>query len=376
MDRNTFSSFNGAVADLYAAALNEASWDDALRSVQQLFSAEACFIRLATGDAPRDQFAAFSGYSVADLEEYARDFAHEDYWTIEGVPKVAASGVPMTGDALASRDKIDRSGMLNDFLAPRGVTDCLAIPIDKHGDQVSLLVLNGAGDGGRFRSDHVMLAEHLAPHLARSVAQRNRFGGALTPAEVDRLEAIGVGLAVFDDRGRPIAANRAFERACARAGVFRKGAGVPFCESNAAIRSTIEAAIAAGASKSVALRRGDGSRHVLRVMPAPACAPGVYRDGRVAVTLECLDGATERAAQIAVEAWALTRREAELVGLLTRHVSARAAAARMGVSYETIRSHLKTIYGKSGARSLTELVAAASAVRLDDGGSQRGSEGE
>jgi DNA-binding NarL/FixJ family response regulator len=52
----------------------------------------------------------------------------------------------------------------------------------------------------------------------------------------------------------------------------------------------------------------------------------------------------------------ITQREDELLGLFVKGMSAKEAAYEMGISYETVRDYLKTIYHKLKVRSRTEAV--------------------
>lgn len=52
----------------------------------------------------------------------------------------------------------------------------------------------------------------------------------------------------------------------------------------------------------------------------------------------------------------ITQRENELLGLFVKGLSAKEAAYEMGISYETVRDYLKTIYHKLKVRSRTEAV--------------------
>jgi DNA-binding NarL/FixJ family response regulator len=52
----------------------------------------------------------------------------------------------------------------------------------------------------------------------------------------------------------------------------------------------------------------------------------------------------------------ITLRENELLGLFVKGMSAKEAAFAMGISYETVRDYLKTIYQKLKVRSRTEAV--------------------
>ncbi|MCA0428506.1 MAG: response regulator transcription factor [Bacteroidetes bacterium] len=59
------------------------------------------------------------------------------------------------------------------------------------------------------------------------------------------------------------------------------------------------------------------------------------------------------------ESYDLTQRETEILRSLTRGLSYKMIAAECGISFETVRSHIKNIYSKLHVASMTEAVAKA-----------------
>ena len=55
----------------------------------------------------------------------------------------------------------------------------------------------------------------------------------------------------------------------------------------------------------------------------------------------------------------LTRREKEVLAHIVRGLSYKMICYELKISYETVRSHMKSIYGKLHVGSLTEVVAKA-----------------
>jgi DNA-binding NarL/FixJ family response regulator len=64
---------------------------------------------------------------------------------------------------------------------------------------------------------------------------------------------------------------------------------------------------------------------------------------------------TERSRQMA----SLTGRERQILGLMTEGMDNREIAARLGIGYATVRSHVRHLLSKLGARSKLEAVVRA-----------------
>ena len=61
----------------------------------------------------------------------------------------------------------------------------------------------------------------------------------------------------------------------------------------------------------------------------------------------------------------LTERELEILRLLTTHLSSTDIAGELTISVNTVRTHIKSIYGKLGAHSREEAVQKAEAAILE-----------
>jgi ATP/maltotriose-dependent transcriptional regulator MalT len=64
------------------------------------------------------------------------------------------------------------------------------------------------------------------------------------------------------------------------------------------------------------------------------------------------------------EDYHLSTREKEVLGLLVDGLSYKMIAGRLGITYDTVRAHMKKIYEKLHVASMTEAVAKAINQRL------------
>ena len=61
---------------------------------------------------------------------------------------------------------------------------------------------------------------------------------------------------------------------------------------------------------------------------------------------------------------ALTARETEVLNLMAQGLPSRQIAARLGISYATVRSHIRSVGGKLGAHSKHEAIVKARQLAL------------
>jgi len=60
----------------------------------------------------------------------------------------------------------------------------------------------------------------------------------------------------------------------------------------------------------------------------------------------------------------VTKREREILGLLSSHLTANEIAAQLYISVKTVRRHTENIYGKLGVHSRGEAVAKATGLGI------------
>ncbi|MFW6201518.1 MAG: response regulator transcription factor [Gemmatimonadota bacterium] len=92
----------------------------------------------------------------------------------------------------------------------------------------------------------------------------------------------------------------------------------------------------------------------LRLYPLWYCAVG-------AVVIATLVGRRPAAAGTIPVAWGLTPREEEVVGLVRRGLSNREIGRELAISPNTVKTHLRSVFDKSGFRTRVALIAALAA---------------
>jgi DNA-binding CsgD family transcriptional regulator len=214
----------------------------------------------------------------------------------------------------------------------------------------------------------------LAPHLSRSVAimrrllqcERTALAGT---AALDRLRH---GVLFVDEGGRVVFENKAANALLnARDGLVRHNcvypvvgytidARDPGCQE--ALASALAATLLGDTAngKAVVIRRGPG-KSPLVIKPAPS---GHASQGYAAAMLFIVDMGSPASVEpeLLGRAFNLSRGEARVAATLARVSAVDDIARTMCLSTNTVKTHLKNIYAKTGISHRSELVQAIAAL--------------
>lgn len=216
--------------------------------------------------------------------------------------------------------------------------------------------------GGQFLTeDRTGSLENLSQHVRRAFSISKRMV-ELQERETylsSVLNACAFGVALFDDQGQLLMANQSMQEILPDR-VLSDGAGAtvrlqPPGGQGRTLRQWVETCNQSGAQHNLQL--GDGTRGAFVMLPR-ADATRIGFPSVAAGVLLAVDPARSDALRSLTERFALTRREAELVGALAADGELKSAAASMRLSYESARTYLKRIYDKTGCRSQADLLAA------------------
>jgi DNA-binding CsgD family transcriptional regulator len=189
-------------------------------------------------------------------------------------------------------------------------------------------------------------------------------------SSIDALERVGCAALVVGASGEVALMNARAERLLGGELQLKAGRLRALDRANDhKLQRLIDGAVAARGSAAAApppifLARRDMRPYMIEAFPAI----GAMRDlfGRVAALLVVTDLASQPkpAAELAREAFGLTATEARLATTLASGESLRAAAEGRGMTHETARGHLKSIFSKVGVHRQTELVAVLANLTL------------
>jgi DNA-binding CsgD family transcriptional regulator len=226
--------------------------------------------------------------------------------------------------------------------------------------------------GGPFERREFELLRCLMPHLQRALqisVRLNALEGEKGGLE-DVLCRLTIGVAVLDATGRVILLNRVAEEIVAAADGLavkdgRLGAATSG-ETTMLSRLIADAAatgagIGTGAGGATTLSRPSLKRP-LSLLIAPLC----YDNRRwlsprpaVAVFVSDPEHNFEPPTMVLRRLYGFTQTEAAIAGMIVQGHALKHAADRLGMTFETARSHMKVILDKSGTRRQAEFIKLA-----------------
>lgn len=339
----------------FAAALDPTRWPEALLGLGRYVGRDdgsLVVVTFAEGGTARE------GWALAGLRG-----AVERRYEVSGHPLFSLPGQggaespPVVAEA--SVGALAQLSLTREFLQQNGAVHAVTEVLHRREDLVSLVHVFRQASA---RSEH--LAERLArarPQLTRALEVYARLRAAKRHAAIDRaqLDAVDVAALVVSVAGRVLRSNRAADALLAREDGLRAEEGVLRCEyprAGEALTAALQEACAPKAAprfRAVLVPRRTGSRPYLAFIsrldddsPARDCATLLIRDA----------DAHHSHDEILGQLFGLTPSEVRVALGIVRGDAPRDLALHLGLSIETVRSHLKRVFFKTATRNQADLV--------------------
>lgn len=182
----------------------------------------------------------------------------------------------------------------------------------------------------------------------------------LKDAALGALNLLAVGVVLVEDSGQILSANRVAQQILERCDGLSVSGGrllAAYSRDHAALgRSIATAAAAMPTSGALACARPSGRRALSVVVRALRRHAPPERPGFVAVFITDPEQEMAAEAQDFAGLYGLTPAEARLASSLVRGMSPAQAAGALGLTVNTVRTHLKRIFSKTETRRQSDLV--------------------
>jgi DNA-binding CsgD family transcriptional regulator/PAS domain-containing protein len=353
---------HGIVADLYAGTLDSATWSRGMIALADLTGASGAHLiglNPLTGVVLREE---------AHRLDPALVRAYREDWSTRDILLAPALRIPVgepTPDyQLTSRGAWEASALFNELALPFDCPYALPTIIHKSADKLLALSFKASRRHGPFHLHEAARLKAFIPHLRRALLIKDRLERAeIHAANLARsLDNTSFGVVVLDSCAKIIEVNAVASKLMGfYSGVSRDHEGRLVLREPAG--SELHRWILAGSAPQ---KNGDGLLHVPRasspplsilVMPLPRKVTSwVTGDPRWMLLLFDPDRRIRLSIELIALDLGISVREAEVAALLVEGCDLKTVSDRLNVSLHTVRTHVKSIFAKSGIHSQTELI--------------------
>lgn len=358
--------YSNLVGSIYDCALDADAWETVLTRIADFCGASNSALVLVD---PRINLSRVVTPRADPrvVEEYGR------YWWQHDPTAAATAGVApgvVTDLSATGRELYLASAFHNEFWAKSGLgAERLASNVFSDGQSFGSFVLQTSPGKDEITAEMRARFELVVPHMLRAMQTQRRIR-QLEAALLKANHAPCEGVILLDRTSRPIWAD--------------PGAGTILAQSHhlfisdgrialrtpgltERLRAAVDACLNPRPARETGAMRivSDGGGHLLIEIHPVAAAADTARiagehvpDAVVALVLRAPELRQDRVVTHLQDRFGLTQAEARVAIEIARGDGRHAAAARLGLSVNTVRTHLNSIFGKTGVSRQAELIRA------------------
>ena len=265
---------------------------------------------------------------------------------------------------LCTPEELARDRMFNAFFVPRGYGPCLGSVFRGPGKELVRINIQYTTAHGEGTESERRLLNDIRPHLNRATLLSTRIENEPRLA-TEALEALGIPAAVLSYTGEVFAMNGEIEQCSAHVAIEARNS-LRFLNRIAQtllLRALAEGAKGGRKAYSIPLpARDDIPAAVAQLTPICGDARDVFGGEKLLLTIMPIAPTDGPTVELLQELYDLTPAEARLARGLTAGRSIAEIAEATGVSRDTVKFHLKSVFLKTGTSRQSALVRLLSGV--------------
>jgi DNA-binding CsgD family transcriptional regulator len=353
--------FSLAVAGVYDASMNVERWPDALAHFAKIFGGIASQISVASS--PRE-IAFVKVWGVPDdvlAQMMPRYIALTP--TDPRINLINARYKATHCRELVSDEVLWASEMYKQVLNPGGIEYAMGITIPVDEEVVAVLSVMRGPRAAPFTGDECVDFSRFGPHVTRAISMHGSFRHCreeLTTVKA-LLDGVPLGMLVVEDDELKVA-NRAARTMLDEGDVVRLQNGRLSGATRRAdtdLRAAVHEALDGGdraVGVTLPIDHAEPVRAVVRRLHPGSAGMVGARSEAVALYVTDPRKPVETPEEILQRLFGLTPREASVLRILVEGHDLQVVASRLGITIETVRSHVKHIMDTTGASRQAELV--------------------
>lgn len=353
-------TINDIINRLYVAAADPASWDETLEVLSELFGGAKVGVNHQDFSSQGLSWTVSHGYDLEAIRLHYEVFNTPEKNVGLRALLMATPLEPFTISSFLTPEEFYSNDSINVVLISQNIHHGLLNVVDKEGANTSLLVYRGR-EPGDFSSEEKDMARLLGVHL-RNSARLARSNLLSSLHEEHRMQVPGTrryGSAMLSVHGRVIDMDLYAEEVLSAASALPNSNGVllsgVLCDVNSVDFAQFLARAPAMANFFV---RIDEMRTLqVKLLPAAFVHTRVYVPTSIkAVAIRLIDldaGEVSTSRQL----FGLTSAESAIAALICEGLAQNEISDRLAISRNTLKTHLKSLYAKTGTKQQGQLAA-------------------
>ena len=387
MAQITTKELSELVGLIHEAGLEPALWPESIDRIRLAMTGTAALLFTPQHDLEAGGIAIPANLSAAIMARYAEKYHRLDLWTQAGVKrKLFVPGTVATDDDLVPRRLLLSSPYYREFLEPANISRlCTSVIFGQDEPAIlpTVISIYRGLDAPPFGAGAKNLLRLLMPHLSRALGLMYRLRGAeqKLAASLAALDKLGYGIVLFGQHGNLVHANQMASALLAEHdGLVLEGKPPhgPRLSTSSEVRTTslnrlVTSAVSPSSTESCIAPHGMRLPRklgrppiVINISPLPPNHEFECGTGRVLAIGFLFDAtlSTQPDTRLLAEIYGLTAAETRLIGELCSGWALGQIGEYHGVSTETLKSQLKSIFAKTGTHRQIEVVRLASALAI------------
>jgi DNA-binding CsgD family transcriptional regulator/PAS domain-containing protein len=349
---------------IYESAADARQWPQFLAGFAEAVGAHAAGLLMQDLRDHQGNLSAGHGFDPSWTQRYAEHYASRNIWLHRASHVLRHPGSVMTSEQFTRDSELVKTEFYNDFLRPQQHFYSFGASIAYEESVISGVTAVRSKSAGGFAAAEVDLLHELIPHLQSALRLHQRISGLAlrlehTSAALDRLPQ---GLLIVDSSGRIVFMNRLADSILRIGdGLMLVADGLRARRSHDTVRLRILMARAAGTIAGNDLHPGgalsiprSGELGPLKLQVVPLASSGPRAAAIVFISAPEYHPVSE--SSMLQDLLDLTPAEARLTAALVSGKTIKRFAEEAGVTLNTARTHLKSVFSKTGVSRQADLV--------------------
>ncbi|CZT36073.1 helix-turn-helix transcriptional regulator [Rhizobium sp. 9140] len=352
------------ISGIYEAAMLPEYWPTALQSAADHLAVEGCTL-ITIDTSPR---WAASTRMETQCRSYMKSEWHGKNEPLHRLLKKRLYGFIREID-IFSREEIDNLPIIRDYKRPGGFGWSAAMAAPMPGGEMLLFSVEQLWDRGPIPDGTMAELELLRPHISRAALLAAKLQHQRDEVAVHSLGLIGVAAAIVTLKGVVSAANDRFlshgERLSISAYNRLRIGFAPAAKRTEDALARLSANAPEAALMSIAVPgEEDEAPLVLHILPVQGQARDIFGAATALIVATSADRGTRPSASLIRALFDLTPAEARVAEAIVAGREEPRALQALGMGSETVRTHVKSIFRKTGLNSRLDLVRLLSTIGL------------